>query len=232
MLLRMNEIYSFGSFGLETRERRLTHGGRPVPLRPKVFDTLCALIERHGKLVTKDELMKLVWPDAVVEENNLALNVAALRKALRNADPQGKWIETVTGKGYRFRGGVRLVAGGGQAEAPQRVNQVVNRAQAVLLERERELALLRESLQRAGEGRRQFACITGEAGIGKTALLDAFLDPLRMDGGPLIGIGQCVEHVGGSEAYMPGASAVAYMARTLSNWLTVTRPPGLLKCHR
>ena len=91
----MNEIYEFGSFRLEVRERRLTFEGSPIPLRPKVLDTLCALVARHGKLVDKDELMKLVWPDTVVEENNLALNVTILRKAFRDADPTGKWIETI-----------------------------------------------------------------------------------------------------------------------------------------
>src|SRR5215510_3543934 len=78
----VNRIYEFGPFRLEVRERRLSSKGKPIRLRPKVFDTLCVLVERYGSLVDKDELMKLVWPETTVEENNLALNITTLRKAL------------------------------------------------------------------------------------------------------------------------------------------------------
>ena len=77
------EIYEFGSFRLEVKERRLLQNGQPVQLRAKVFDTLRTLVENHGALVTKDVLMSAVWPDAAVEEGNLAHNVTVLRKATR-----------------------------------------------------------------------------------------------------------------------------------------------------
>ena len=73
-------VYEFGELRLEVGERRLLRRGRPVPLTTKVFDTLRVLLERSGRLLTKDELMRLVWPDSVVEENNLNHNISALRR--------------------------------------------------------------------------------------------------------------------------------------------------------
>jgi DNA-binding winged helix-turn-helix (wHTH) protein/predicted ATPase len=207
----MNEIYEFGPFRLEVRERRLTSKGNPIRLRPKVFDTLCVLVERHGSLVGKNDLMKLVWPETVVEENNLALNITVLRKALGEADPEGKWIETVTGKGYRFLGEVRAGADVSQhGSAPAGVAD----AESELLERDAEISSLRDCLQHAIRGQRQFVCVTGEAGIGKTALLSAFLSELASRGGSLlIGKGQCVERSGEGEAYMPILEALGRLCR-------------------
>jgi len=96
----MENVYEFGPFRLETRERRLLRDGRPVRLRGKVLDTLCVLVSQPGRLIEKDELIAAVWPDTVVEENNLAHNINALRKALGDA----ALIEPVSGKGYRFLG--------------------------------------------------------------------------------------------------------------------------------
>ena len=95
-------IYEFGPFLLDVRERRLLRDGRPVPLRAKVFDTLRVLVENHGRLVVKDALIKAVWPDALVEEGNLAHNIAALRKALGSGDTRSDHVETIPGQGYRF----------------------------------------------------------------------------------------------------------------------------------
>src|SRR6476646_8720824 len=104
------EIYEFGPFRLEVKERRLLRDGQPVQLRAKVFDTLRTLVENHGALVTKDSLMRAVWPDAAVEEGNLAHNVTALRKALGDIDTRQQHVETVPGRGYRFIAKVRTVA--------------------------------------------------------------------------------------------------------------------------
>ena len=75
-------VYEFGPFRLEPGEHRLVRKGRAIPLTGKAFDTLCALLERHGKLIPKQELMDAVWPETRVEENNLDRNISALRKAL------------------------------------------------------------------------------------------------------------------------------------------------------
>lgn len=97
-----NVVYEFGSFRLEPTEHRLTREGHSISVTGKAFDTLCALLERPGKLVSKQELMEAVWPETRVEENNLDRNISALRKAL-GTQPNGQpFIETVPRAGYRF----------------------------------------------------------------------------------------------------------------------------------
>src|SRR4249920_3706181 len=95
-------VYAFGPFRLEVGERRLLRDGQPVALTRKVLDTLRILVERAGRLVTKDELMQAIWPDAIVEENNLNQNVSALRRALGEHTGGERFIETVPAVGYRF----------------------------------------------------------------------------------------------------------------------------------
>ena len=94
--------YRFGPFQLDVRERRLSRGTDVIPLRLKVFDTLCVLVENAGRLVTKDELLAAVWPDTTVEENNLNHNISVLRKALGEKATGQQYIETVPRVGYRF----------------------------------------------------------------------------------------------------------------------------------
>jgi DNA-binding winged helix-turn-helix (wHTH) protein/TolB-like protein/Tfp pilus assembly protein PilF len=96
------EILEFGPFRLDCGEALLTRLGTPVPLPPKVFDLLVYLVSKAGRLVEKEELLKALWPDSFVEEANLTVNIAALRRAL-GSQPDGQpWIETVPKRGYRF----------------------------------------------------------------------------------------------------------------------------------
>lgn len=101
-------IYEFGPYQLDTAERLLLRDSEAVSLQPKIFDLLLALVEHHGHLLEKDELMKLVWPDAVVEEANLANNISILRKTL--SENGERFIETVPKRGYRFVASVKKVA--------------------------------------------------------------------------------------------------------------------------
>ncbi|HSL24178.1 MAG TPA: alpha/beta fold hydrolase [Vicinamibacterales bacterium] len=110
--------YEFGPFRLEVGERRLSCEGRVVPLRTKVFDTLCVLVEHSGRLLTKHELMLSIWPDASVEENNLNHNISTLRRALGEQATGQKYIETVPRVGYRFVADVSYANGGAAALAP------------------------------------------------------------------------------------------------------------------
>ena len=96
------EILEFGEFRLDHGEALLTRLGTPVPLPPKVLDLLSYLVSNAGRLVEKEELLKALWPDSFVEEANLTVNIAALRRAL-GSQPDGQpWIETVPKRGYRF----------------------------------------------------------------------------------------------------------------------------------
>ncbi|HKF58384.1 MAG TPA: winged helix-turn-helix domain-containing protein [Blastocatellia bacterium] len=101
-------FYEFGPFRLDPVKRRLLHNGEPLPLAPKAFDTLLALVQQSGKTIEKDDLMKRVWPDAVVEENNLNQNITALRKSLGDSRQESKYIATIPGFGYRFVAEVKL----------------------------------------------------------------------------------------------------------------------------
>jgi TolB-like protein len=98
-------VYEFGPFCLDTEERVLLHDGKLVPLKPKVYETLLALVRNSKHLVEKEKLMQEVWPDTFVEENNLTGNIFALRKAFDNHN----FIETVPRRGYRFIADVRQV---------------------------------------------------------------------------------------------------------------------------
>ncbi len=95
-------LFRFEPFHLDVAERRLSRSGEPIPLRAKVFDTLCILVENHGRLVRKDELMQRLWPDSIVEDNNLDHNISKLRSALQDGVNGQKFIETVPRQGYRF----------------------------------------------------------------------------------------------------------------------------------
>ncbi len=99
---RTNSVYEFGPFRLEVREHRLSRDGRSIPLTGKAFDTLRVLVERHGTLVSKHDLMSEVWPETTVEENNLDRNISAVRKALDEKSTGRQYIETVPRAGYRF----------------------------------------------------------------------------------------------------------------------------------
>ncbi|HEU5239428.1 MAG TPA: winged helix-turn-helix domain-containing protein [Pyrinomonadaceae bacterium] len=100
-------LYEFGAYRLDTAERLLLRNGEPVPLTPKAFETLVALVERSGHLVEKEELMKVVWSDAFVEESNLTNNVYALRKMLGQSENGKSYIETIPKRGYRFTAPVK-----------------------------------------------------------------------------------------------------------------------------
>jgi len=95
-------VYDFGPFRIDVTERVLFRNNVPVPLTSKAFDTLLALVRHAGQVVTKGDLLKSVWPETVVEENNLNQNVSAIRKALREGLEGRRYIETVPRRGYRF----------------------------------------------------------------------------------------------------------------------------------
>jgi DNA-binding winged helix-turn-helix (wHTH) protein/pimeloyl-ACP methyl ester carboxylesterase len=101
--MRVPRTYEFGAFRIDPVERVLTNGGQPVPLTPKAFEMLLVLVEHSGRVLAKDELMKLVWPDTFVEEANIAVNISMLRKVVGEG-----CIQTVPRRGYRFSAEVTL----------------------------------------------------------------------------------------------------------------------------
>src|SRR5271165_1903085 len=107
MSKEVRHLYEFGPFVLDPGERLLRHGVARMELPPRAFDTLLVLVENSGRLLEKDALMRTVWRDTVVEENNLSQVVYLVRKALRDGEDGARYIETVPKRGYRFVGEVR-----------------------------------------------------------------------------------------------------------------------------
>lgn len=103
--------YEFGPFRLEPAERRLARDGKDVRLHPKGFDLLVTLVRRAGSLASKNDLLSTVWPDAQVEEANLATQISHIRQALGDADVPRRYVETVPKSGYRFVAPVTVFPG-------------------------------------------------------------------------------------------------------------------------
>lgn len=104
------QLYEFGPFRVDPQKELLLRGDETVPLTPKTFQILLVLVRRSEQVVTKDELMKQVWPDTFVEEANLSRSIFLLRKALGESPQDHQYILTVPGRGYRFAESVQLVA--------------------------------------------------------------------------------------------------------------------------
>ncbi len=119
--LERNHVYYFGCFSVNQVERQLLRDGEPVHLAPKAFDVLLVLVQNKGRLVTKERLMQEVWRDVFVEEANLSVNIASLRKALEEGDAGAEWIETVPKQGYRFGAAVSEIACEDAIERPHLV---------------------------------------------------------------------------------------------------------------
>lgn len=109
MIKSCRHFYDFGPFRLIEDEGVLLRDGEVVPLKPKAFNTLVQLVQNSPHLVSKEDLMRAVWPDSVVEENNLNQQISALRKALGEGPQDQRYIETISKRGYRFTADVTKV---------------------------------------------------------------------------------------------------------------------------
>jgi predicted ATPase/DNA-binding winged helix-turn-helix (wHTH) protein len=152
------ELYRFGPFELQPDKRRLLKDGAAIPLRPRAFDLLTALVDRAGHLVTKDELLDQVWPKMVVEEAALHVQVSALRKVV-GADA----ITTVSGRGYQFT--LPVTTGNGEANRAARSKHNLPYHLTSFVGRDQEIAQL-EELVKAN----RLVTLTGAGGVGKTRL--------------------------------------------------------------
>ncbi|HZR79595.1 MAG TPA: AAA family ATPase [Candidatus Binatia bacterium] len=215
------------------------HGDRPLDLTPKAFTVLRHLVERAGRLVTKQDLLTAAWGDTVVSEAALTSCIRDLRRALGDSSREPRYLETVHRRGFRFIGRVH---------APAPVGPAVSRARPIaqprglIVGREAELDRLHAAFDAAAGGRRRVVFVTGEAGIGKTTLVERFLAELGERADVCVGRGQCVEQYGIGEPYMPilealgrlgreagGERLVATLRRYAPAWLA--HLPGLLSDH-
>jgi predicted ATPase len=197
--------------------KRLWRGNQQVEVRPRPLSVLRYLAERPGQLLTGEELLKRLWPGIYVTKTVLRVCVHEVRQALREDSAVPRFIETVGRQGYRFIGSVvsgRSVASRPSPEATIQSLITDGSDQATyFVGRERELARLRAAFARTQRRERQMLLLSGEARIGKTTLADRFLDLVRTSGHACIGRGQCVEHYGSGEAYLPLLEALGQLCR-------------------
>ncbi|MFN8062439.1 MAG: AAA family ATPase [Vicinamibacterales bacterium] len=201
----------FDRFRLDPAGRQLWQGPTAVPLRPKLFAALQYLVEHAGRLITREELLRGVWSRTHVDETLLRGTMRDLRAVLGDDAEAPRFIETIPHQGYRFSAAVRRVA---TSAAQSTVASLRKERAEGLIEREREDAQLQRSLAHALDRQRQIVFVTGEAGMGKTVLVDAFVETLPNRHGVLVGRGQCVEQYGGSEPYLPVLEAVRQLCRS------------------
>ena len=235
--------WRFGPFRLDLANACLWRGEQRLTLRPKTFDILVYLIEHAGELVTKEDLFDTVWPDTVVADGVLTTSLGELRKVLGETARQPSFIATVHRRGYRFIGQVSAENLGEMADPPSAPHassasptapegQAFSHPQPALIDRDLELAQLHQWFALADQGARQVVLISGEAGIGKTALVDAFLDQLTAQAPVWIGRGQCIDLYGAGEPYLPlldalgnlgqaeaGTQVVETLRQYAPNWL-------------
>ena len=206
----------FPPFELDLRAGQLRRDGTPIPLRPKTFAVLRHLAERPGELLSKQALLDAVWTGVAVSEDVVRLSASELRAALGDEWATPRFIETVPRRGYRFiakMGAAR--SGGPSAIGAEPGFYEPAAAPGWIVGREEERAEIGAWLRAALSGRRQIGFIAGEAGIGKTTLVDTALRELERTSGTELRVtrGQCVEHHGGGAPYLPVLEAIAALRR-------------------
>jgi DNA-binding winged helix-turn-helix (wHTH) protein/tetratricopeptide (TPR) repeat protein len=247
-------ILTFEDYEVDTRLFELRRQGTAIPLEPQVFEVLLYLVRHHDRFVSKDEIIDHVWPERYISESALSSRIMSARKAIGDSGKEQRLIRTVHGRGYRFLGAVQEIEDGhgsssvetrlGESTPAIKPRQVDREGQPLLMSlpaaslpapligRDAELAYLHDALHAAMAGSRRIVFVTGEAGLGKTTLVEAFLSELRNSHNLAIGAGQCLEHHGAGEAYLPVLDALGRLcngphARDLIAMLAMRAPMWL-----
>jgi len=203
----MSVQISFPPFRLDVEGGKLWRGNEAVALRPKTYSVLRYLAERPGRLVTKDELLDAVWPGTYVTDGVLKVCIGELRKALGDSSRKPSFIETLHRRGYRFVPEIEAVAE--PRPAPPAAEGGVP-----MVGRREETAVLERCFARTLEGARQVVFVGGPPSIGKTTLLDALIARVEARREPVwIARGQCAEHYGAGEAFLPVLDVLAHLGR-------------------
>jgi predicted ATPase/DNA-binding winged helix-turn-helix (wHTH) protein len=224
--MELEHHLTFGPFCLDTVHGRVWQGERVTTLRPRSLAMLRYLVEHPGRLVTKAEVRQHVWAGAHVTDSVLRASVQEIRRALGDAAAAPQYLETVGGRGYRFRAVDDLDVPSLSLPGP-------------IVGRQREVDTLQGWFERAATGDRQLAFVSGEVGVGKTTVLDLWLTRLAAGSAVRIARGQCIEHYGEGEPYLPLLEALGHLSRqpegrailaVLRQWapMWLTQLPGLV----
>ncbi len=196
----------FQSFRLDATNHCLWHADERVSLTPKAFDVLRYLVEHPGRLVTQNEMLDALWPETNVNPELIKKYILGIRKVLGDSPNKPLFIETFPRRGYQF---VAPVSDDRSGES----SDLFSHSTKKMVGRETALAELESHLDMALRGRRQLIFVTGEAGIGKTMLVDAFHQQATCRQNVRMARGQCVEGFGGKEAYYPMLEALGQLIR-------------------
>jgi DNA-binding winged helix-turn-helix (wHTH) protein len=189
----------FANFRLDLANERLQTGSSTVKLKPKAYALLRYLVERPQRLVTKHELMNALWGEVHVGEAVLKTHLNQVRQALGDDVRAPSFIETVPRRGYRFVAEVHPAG----LTGPALGRQARRAPQTRVVGREAQLEQLARAWDASLHGERRIVFISGEAGIGKSSLADAFVSRLDSDESVLVARGHCIEHHGAGEPYLP-----------------------------
>lgn len=224
--MRGDDQITFGEFRLDELNECLWRENQAISLRPKVFAVLKYLIEHKGQLITKKEFVEKVWPDAFVTDAVLKDSIRQLRAALEDDVKSPRYIETAHRRGYRFIGQIskdqtpdsfpqNLAEGYSASSTSGFDNYRFNTEPwaAEMVGRESELSQMRGWLEKMLGGERQIVFVTGEPGIGKTTLVEAFIREALSERNIRIGRGQCLEQYGEGEAYLPVLEVISRFGR-------------------
>jgi DNA-binding winged helix-turn-helix (wHTH) protein len=201
----------FPPYRLDIRNEQLWRADDLIPLRAKPFALLRFMAENPARMVLHEELRKAIWPTTYVSEGVLRVYLREVRAALEDDSESPRFIETIARRGYRFLPAVERVTTAGKSDAIASETQP-SAATARIVGRNAELARLRSAFAKAALGARQIVFLNGEAGIGKTTIVEAFLNEAAERDEVWIGRGQCVEHRGESEPYLPMLDALNRLA--------------------
>jgi hypothetical protein len=191
---------AFGPFHVDGTQGHLWRGEQRIALRPQSLALLRYLVAHPGRLVTKAEVRQHVWAGTHVSDTVLRVSVHEIRQALGDAVAAPRYLETVGRQGYRFLLGDAL-----EGPPPRTTGPLVGRRD--------EVEAVAQCFQRAAQGARQCVLLSGKAGIGKTTVVDMVLARLDTGSGVRIARGQCIEHYGEGEAYLPLLEALGQLCR-------------------
>ncbi len=241
-----SQSLKFGPYRLDRDQRLLFRGSEIIPLAPRLFDTLFALVESGGRVAEKEDLLRRVWQDAFVEEGSLARNVSTLRKILGEGPRDQQYIVTVPKRGYRFAAtltssrpmdqqepgadsiwsdpaSAQTSIGEGNGTTPFSTshpasNRRVQKFAQNFVGRDLEMKRLEAHLENMLGGGGKLVFLTGEAGMGKSSLAERFINLIRPRHPELrVAMGRSVDQYGPAESYLPFLEALSELVREHGN---------------
>ena len=196
----------FAPFRLDTLNHCLWRADERMALTPKAFDVLRFLVEHADRLVTQDELLEALWPETYVNPEGIRKYVLEIRRVLGDRSTEPLFIQTLPKRGYQF------IAKVTDEQTSRRSGNVIGTSETIV-GRDAAFAQLDSLLDKAAQGQRQVVFITGQAGIGKTTLVDAAQQQASSIANLRLARGQCIEGFGDKEAYYPILEAIGSLLR-------------------